>query len=65
VQLCCYEPSYLLTELLSLRLLHAHLQKLRSCSDKVNWFQLCCLYTLMAASAAAVSANPTHALQLF
>jgi hypothetical protein len=38
-----------------------YLQKLKSCSDKLRLRQLCCLYTLIAASAAAVTVNPTHA----
>lgn len=37
-----------------------HMQKLIACSDKLNPLQVCCLYTLIAASAAAVTAKPTH-----
>lgn len=35
-------------------------QKLRACSDRLSLFQFCCLNTLTAASAAAVTAKPTH-----
>lgn len=41
-----------------------HLQKRMSASDRPSLSQLCCLYTLTATSAAAVTADPTHAAQL-
>jgi hypothetical protein len=48
------------TALIGMCCVGAYLQKLRSCSDRLRLFQFYCAYTLTAASAAAVTLNPTH-----